>query len=219
MFFTVLPVGIRLPATTRSKAFLVTDNWDDWFKYNTLYSLHFVDDEGKRHTIGGVKIGQFDMEVDQRRPAIPKKSFIRLDDRFFSLGQDDSYYENMNKLGEDIRDQILAGLRDVASDLALFDRALDEIAFGLSVDLARDDSTVHIARVPPSTEARYWPKSVSMSGDDWIGVVDQGLMDDPEELSRWTLRIRGDGEMALRDWDRDKYWAGEFTVPLSDVLE
>ena len=39
MFFTVLPHGTRVPAEARMKAFLLTDNWDDWFTYSTMYSL------------------------------------------------------------------------------------------------------------------------------------------------------------------------------------
>lgn len=40
-----------------------------------------------------------------------------------------------------------------------------------------------------------------------------------DTVQRWSLRIRGDGEMALTDWDRDKYWAGEFTIPLEQTLK
>ena len=34
-----------------SKAYLLTDNWDDWFKYSTLYSLVVFDEDGERHSI------------------------------------------------------------------------------------------------------------------------------------------------------------------------
>ena len=62
MFFRVLPHGERPPPAARSKSFLMTDNWDDWFKYNTLFSLVAFDAGGEKHMIGGVKIGQFEME-------------------------------------------------------------------------------------------------------------------------------------------------------------
>src|SRR5712671_6017910 len=140
MFFTVLPVRGH-PTSARSKAFLITDDWDDWFKYSTLYSLVFVDAQGERHNLGGVKIGQFAMVDGQRRPTIPE-TFERLGDQFFSLGQDDSYYENLNNLGGEIRDQILAGLRDVALDLTLFDRALPEKVTGVSLLRSVSRSTV-----------------------------------------------------------------------------
>jgi hypothetical protein len=132
MFFTVLPSGARAPTTARSRAFLVTDNWDDWFKYNTLYLLVYVDNDGERHNIGGVKIGQFGMEERQRRAAIPG-TFDILDEVFFSLGQDDSFYAALNDLGPELRDQILRGLRDVALNPDLFERALNERVTGVSL--------------------------------------------------------------------------------------
>lgn len=131
-YFTVLPNGTRPPAEATSKAFLLTDNWDDWFKFSTLYVLYIFDNDGERHSIGGVKIGQFNMSDDQRRPAIPN-SFDQLDDRFFSLGQDDSYYADLNLLGSATRDRVLRALRDVSLDTALFERALQEKVTGTSL--------------------------------------------------------------------------------------
>jgi ABC-type branched-subunit amino acid transport system ATPase component len=132
MFFTVLANRVRAPAEARLRAFLLTDNWDDWFKYNTLFSLVVFDAAGAEHRIGGVKIGQFDMEEGQRSAAIPV-SFDELDERFFSLGQDDSYYEDLNRLGPELRDRVLRGLRDIARDQELFGRALNEKVTGVSL--------------------------------------------------------------------------------------
>ena len=132
MHFSVLAHAVRPPAQGRSRAFLLTDNWDDWFKFSTLYVLIVFDADGGRHDIGGVKIGQFNMEEGQRRPSIAN-NFEELDDRFFSLGQDDSYYDRLNGLGAQVRDEILRGLKDVALDLELFERALDEKVTGTSL--------------------------------------------------------------------------------------
>ncbi len=120
---------------------MLTDNWDDWFKYSTLYSLVIYDEDGERHTVGGVKIGQFAMLADQRRPSIPDE-FDALDERFFSLGQDDSYYDDLNRLGVAIRDRVLQSLRDVALDDELFDRALNEDVTGTSLLRLVSRSTV-----------------------------------------------------------------------------
>lgn len=146
MRFTVLAHATRLPAKAKSKAFLLTDNWDDWFKYNTLYGLVVFDASGERHDIGGVKIGQFEMVADQRRAEIPE-SFEELDERFFSIGQDDSYYEDLNKLGAEARDRILRSLRDMAFDQELFERALKEKVTGVS--LLRSVS-------PATVRGQYW---------------------------------------------------------------
>jgi energy-coupling factor transporter ATP-binding protein EcfA2 len=125
MYFQLLPHGVSVPPNARSKAFLLTDNWDDWFEFSTLYTLVVFDATGERHVVGGVKIGEFDMKAEQRRASIPSK-FPKLGDQFFSLGQDDSYYEALNDLGADIRDRILRGLHDVALEQERFDRALKE---------------------------------------------------------------------------------------------
>lgn len=141
MYFRVLPHAVRPPAGVRSRAFLLTDNWDDWFKYETMYSLVVYDDEGGRHSIGSVKIGQFAMEDGQRRADLPT-DFGELDERFFSIGQDDSYYEALNGLGPNVRDRILRGLRDMAVDQDLFARALDEKVTGVSLLRSLTPATV-----------------------------------------------------------------------------
>ncbi len=123
--FTVLPVGVGPPRSVQYAAFLTTDNWDDWFKYSTLYSLIVVDEAGEPHDIGGVKIGQFQMRQGQRRPLIPDQ-FEKLSDAFFSVGQDDSYYQSLNDLGPTIRDQVLGALRDIANDENIFNLAIAE---------------------------------------------------------------------------------------------
>jgi ABC-type multidrug transport system ATPase subunit len=132
MFFKVLAHGTRVPTEGRLCAFLLTDNWDDWFKYSTMYGLWVFDKDGGRHRVGEVKIGQFKMADGQRRPAIPE-TFDQLDEQFFSLGQDDSYYEGMNRLGDTLRDRILVSLRDMALDQELFQRARPEKVTGVSL--------------------------------------------------------------------------------------
>lgn len=132
MFFTVLPSSTRLPTEGRNKAYLLTDNWDDWFKFSTMYILFYYDKAGEQHRIGEVKIGQFGLTPKQRRPPIPDE-FDTLDESFFSLGQDDSYYEKLNELGTDIRDKVLVSLRDIALNVELFEKALNEEVMGISL--------------------------------------------------------------------------------------
>lgn len=101
--------------------YLIEDNWDDWYKYSTLYALIYVDNDLKRHYIGGVKIGEINMQ--SRRPNIPN-SFEKLDDHFFSLGSSDDYYSKLielsKKIGNDIRETVLNNLNDIAKNLDLF---------------------------------------------------------------------------------------------------
>lgn len=130
MRFRVLSHGSRIPTERDADAYLRIDNWDDWFKYNTMYFV--FDSNGEIHEIGGVKVGEFNMGDEQRRARIPDR-FEALGDQFFSLGQDDSYYENLKHLGSNIRRTVLRSLRDVALDLDLFARALDEKVTGISL--------------------------------------------------------------------------------------
>lgn len=140
-YFRVLPVGTRPSAQAASRAYLLTDNWDDWFKFSTLYTLVIYDEDGEHYSIGGVKIAQFGMAEDQRRAHLPDR-FDNLDDRFFSLGQDDSYYDALNNLGYATRDRVLRALRDVALDSELFERALEEKVTGTSLLRSVARSTV-----------------------------------------------------------------------------
>ena len=141
MQFSLLPFGARLPDDARHQAFLLTDNWDDWFRFSTMYSLVFVDNSGAPHEIGSVKIGQMDMEKRQRRPRLPH-TFETLDENFFSVGQDDSYYVALNDLGDGIRDEMLAALRDMARDPVIFKAALGQPVTGVS--LLRSVSTATV---------------------------------------------------------------------------
>lgn len=140
-YFKALPNGTRTPVRASSRAYLLTDNWDDWFKFSTLYSLVLFDEDGERNPIGGVKVWQFAMTPEQRRPNIPEE-FDSFDKRFFSLGQDDSYYDDLNRLGTATRDRVLRGLRDVSLDNELFERALNEDVTGTSLLRSVTRSTV-----------------------------------------------------------------------------
>ena len=98
---------------------LVEDDWDDWFTYETKYSLYCYGarDGESWKKIGSVKIGQLAMEKGQRRADIPE-AFDQLDDQFFSLGQDASYYDEAVKLG--VANQLLDCLNDIAFDNQIF---------------------------------------------------------------------------------------------------
>src|SRR4051812_11229786 len=101
MLFQVLAQGQFGTPAVYPRAILKIDNWNDWFEFTTLYYLTVHDSQGTLHRIGGVKIGEVGMQEGQLRPNLPD-SFDALSESFFSLGQDDSYYENLNKLGEDL---------------------------------------------------------------------------------------------------------------------
>ncbi|OOE83843.1 hypothetical protein BZG73_10665 [Salinivibrio siamensis] len=132
MKFKVLAAGKSCPIDKPNRAYLVTDDWDDWFEFSTMYTLIYVDGDLNRNRIGSTKIGQFNMEKEQRRPKIPD-SFNELSNDFFSVGQDDSFYDELNKLGEEIRSQILSALNDIALDESLYEKAIKERVTGTSL--------------------------------------------------------------------------------------
>lgn len=132
MQFTVVEQGGRQPKDLRYHALLVRDAWND-FGFVTMFHLVIYDENGRRHGIGEVKVGEFGMqsgiEPSSKRPGrtvrVPE-SFEDLGPRHFSLGQDDSYYERLRQLGDEVRHPVLSALRDVAFDESIFNRAQHE---------------------------------------------------------------------------------------------
>lgn len=132
MKFRVITNTEKMPEEGRSIGYLVSDNWNDWFKYRTLYSLTYFDETGSRHQIGSVKIGQFHMAEDQDRPALPD-SFSRLDKQFFSLGQDVDYYKALMAIGRPATGALMRALNDIVDNEELYIQALQEKVTGESL--------------------------------------------------------------------------------------
>lgn len=191
--FTVLPNGKRIPYGAKAQAFLLTDNWDDWFTFNTLYSLVIFDADGNEHRIGGVKIGQAGMVEGQRRPNIPEL-FNALSDEFFSLGQDDSYYEKLNELGPEIRDEILRGLCDTALDQERFLRALNEKVTGVSLLRSVTRSTVQgqfarLARGGARLSKYEFSYTGPQSGRVKIAPIELSFVVEPESMPPTNIHV------------------------------
>ncbi|EAW1174397.1 ATP-binding protein [Salmonella enterica subsp. enterica] len=132
MIFKVLPAGSKSPVEKSNCAYLITDNWDDWFEFSTMYTLVYIDNDNNKNIIGSTKIGQFNWVKGQNRPSIPEE-FTKLDHLFFSVGQDDSFYEALNDLGEDIRTEILSSLNDIALNEDIYNKAINERVTSISL--------------------------------------------------------------------------------------
>lgn len=143
MQFLVKHVGYKPDSSQKNTVFLIEDRWDDWFRFETMYDLVYIDNYGKLKGIGKVKIAEVRMASDQRRPNIPTE-FELLNENFYSLGQSDYYYENLNRLGENIRKEILRSLNDIALDTNLFEKVCDFEVTRRS--LMRDISTTTVLR-------------------------------------------------------------------------
>ena len=133
--FHIIGPRVRVPSNAQGwSAYLNRDQWDDWGKYCTQFYLTVIDQDGEQHSIGQVKIGQrglkphkadTDLPTGHRKPNLPS-DFEQLEDDFFSIGQDDDYYANLDALGDTAREQILTCLRDVAWDKERWEWAKDE---------------------------------------------------------------------------------------------
>ncbi|MEB7275109.1 hypothetical protein LCR13_01345 [Escherichia coli] len=132
MRFKVLPAGSMCSVEQSNCAYLITDNWDDWFEFSTMYTLVYIDSNKDKNIIGSTKIGQLNMAKGQSRPSIPE-AFEKLDESFFSVGQDDSFYEVLNELGEDIRNEILSSLNDIALSEDIYNKAINERVTSISL--------------------------------------------------------------------------------------
>lgn len=123
---------------------LISDSWDDWFEFSTLFKLVVFDQNGERHSIGPVKFGEFGIERKKyytAKESLPEE-FRSLSDKYFSLGQDDTYFEALNELGDEYRDHILSALNEISIDDDLYERSVEEKVTRIS--LLRNVSKLNI---------------------------------------------------------------------------
>src|SRR5450759_3330264 len=113
--FRIVSSPSRVPDTARYIGYLVEDNWDDYASFETLYHFIVFDNEGKKYELGDVKIGEFGLakanrvmgrKKGYRKPWL-RREFHFLEEQFFSLGQDDNYYEVLGQFDDEFRNCLL----------------------------------------------------------------------------------------------------------------
>lgn len=125
MEFKILDVYEKPARNAKSRVYLTWDNWND-YSFLTLFGLIYVDKDSVQHEIGSIKIGFFGQKESERK-LIKGETFQRtIYENHFSVGQSDEYYKNLNSFGEEIRDEILYGLRDIAKSPEIYQRAISE---------------------------------------------------------------------------------------------
>ena len=102
------------PATKHfPHAVLIQDTWDDYGYKTTFHvTLHMSDEES--YELGSIKIIQAGRTSGYTE--MPRRSFQELPDSHASVGADLDYYETIYKLGREVFEPYLKGLRDVAFD-------------------------------------------------------------------------------------------------------
>lgn len=113
----------RIVGDNKPYLYLQRDGWNDWFEFQTLYYVSYVNEYHFEDALGSIKIGQTSMDKASPLLEVSSNGFT---ENFFSVGQDVSYYEKVESLGEDLRILILSSLNDIAYDEDAFAIALKE---------------------------------------------------------------------------------------------
>jgi hypothetical protein len=94
---------------------------------------------------------------------------------------------------------------------------LADVALGMEVSFLRDGEVAHTESFAlmsmRSTFPGTWGYWVRMK--DFADSWDES---DPADLARWRVRITGSGDQAIKDLNRESYWAGMLEYPLMQVL-
>lgn len=115
MRFVVINRNAPPPTNPPIAVVLERDGWND-FGFYTLFHMSICV-VGDRTEVGTVKIGRTGMEPGGPLARVPlPNAFEGLGPEYFSVGQDDTYYERLNDFGDLVRRSVLAGLRDMAFD-------------------------------------------------------------------------------------------------------
>lgn len=128
----------------KNKLVLYKNNWNDYL-YTTTFHLVFCDVDGNVNIVGDVKIYYYDFDKE-RNPehydtavsTLLTAEFEQLGEKFCSLGQSLSYYQNLKLMLPDSYREALSVLNDIAVNKKLKKRFINE--HGVQTSLLRDSS-------------------------------------------------------------------------------
>lgn len=145
MELTFKKIKYRSPRPTQTGkliAYLCEDNWDD-YDFKTSFYLIVSDEYGTQHNIGNLKLGIVGLEPGWASEKLPD-TFGALTESAFTLGQDEEYYKNIRSLlSDDLGNQLLEKLKDVAYLKKSFDIAVKEKVFKTSLLRSVSVSVIH----------------------------------------------------------------------------
>lgn len=126
-----------------NKIVIYDDNWND-YGYRTTFHMVYFDKKGKMNEIGDIKIYNFyfdemrnphyDINVSTELPG----NIIQLSEKFCSLGQNLTFYQNLKQLFPKYYMSILKRLNDMATNEIIRNAYEDE--HGVQTSLLRDSS-------------------------------------------------------------------------------
>lgn len=124
---------------------LLHDNWNDYWEYETTYSLYYFPNDYSEVFLGEVKIGDVDLDEDSKRrsPNLPS-TFDTLDKGFFSVGQAPDYYKKIYNYLDKMPINPFEALNDMAYNLELLDLYINKDV--LKFSLLRSVSLTMIKR-------------------------------------------------------------------------
>lgn len=126
IFFLITNRFGNTPAGTKNAVILSWDDWND-FSYYTIFGIHFINEREEKIEIGSVRIAYFGQKIgSQERILKIGDKFENLEENYFSLGTEDTYYENLNSLNDDRKYEILNGLNDIALNTNIYEKAIKE---------------------------------------------------------------------------------------------
>lgn len=112
----------------------------------------------------------------------------------------------------------------VDPDIARFP-ALTQVGLSLEIELRRSEETVGTQHLPVPrlfASAAQWSMRTTHTrfhAETELNPIAAELVDDPVELAKWTLVVRGANRSMERLWDADSHWSGTITLPLAEALE
>ncbi|RZE26216.1 hypothetical protein C0Q92_08365 [Streptomyces albidoflavus] len=152
MSFTFRLVEWQGGAGKAPGAYLLPEQWDD-FGFQTLFELKVRLTQGGRILkMGRLRIAHPGMQSDELPDIFATREqldeeFERLPQGYFSLGVDDSYYENLNDLPNATRHNILRGLNDLAFNTHLWRRVRNSPVLKKSVMRGVENREAEIDRL------------------------------------------------------------------------
>lgn len=141
MKFKVIPREKSIPDKGVNQAYLKVDYWND-FSFVTMFYLSVYDQKGNLHDIGSIKIGFKGQDTSVSTYKKLKSEFTELEDDFFSVGENLSFYKKLSTLPISLREKLLSSLNDIVFHPELIEDIQDEKVFRTA--LLRDTSLTSI---------------------------------------------------------------------------